>query len=188
MTVNTAFQSRGTGETYSIAAYQPLALFHMINFWGDFFPFNSSSLQLKPYSWYTTSDIQWYHDDVIVQWIMLNLWCKALFFFPPTRPNKIYFVSIKSLYIYCLLLLEPTICNKSQMKCSKKLQQHCHGKAGQTNNNAKKMTKSSLPLMVKCRSWGHGTPVNRVQLALCTTFLFCFFSAYYICRNSKYYF
>ena len=37
------------------------------------------------------------------------------------------------------------------------------------------MTNKQIPLMVNWRSWWHDTPVNRVQLAVSTTFLFSFF-------------
>ena len=72
MTVNTAFQSRGTGETYSIVAVQPLPWFYMINLWDDIFPFKTSSLHLKRYWRCATWDIESYRDDMTLQRSMLN--------------------------------------------------------------------------------------------------------------------
>lgn len=47
--------------------------------------------------------------------------------------------------------------------------------AGQTNNNANKMTKSNLALMLKWTSPGPDSPINQVQVAVFTSFLFPFF-------------
>ena len=130
-------------------------------------------------------------NDIVMTWHSSEpCWTTGVnhFSFSPTRPNKIYFLAIKSLYIYCLLLLEPIVCNNSQMNSSK----------NKSNIAMKRLAKQTIirrkwqshmyrfdGQVQMTRAWESGGLGSTCAVH---HFSILFISAYNTCRNSNWHF
>ena len=89
-------------------------------------------------TWSDTDDVR--HETlnhIVMTWHFSEAcWTTSVnnFSFFPTRANKIYFLAIKSVYIYCLLLLQRIVRKNSQMNSSK----------NKSNNAMKSVAKQTI--------------------------------------------